>query len=512
MRRDDSTGACALAVSIRPEFTRVSRENPAECHVLVSLGGRHAEPSEERKPLRLAVAADLSGSMQGVKVEYLRASLQALVRQLTVRDRITIVAFSSSVWTVAPPTACDDLGRARLEAMIDTMTTHSCTNLSGGALEAVAKLREMMGEAGAGDAIGRVLLMTDGLPNEGVFEHDQLVSLLQKACGRDTALSAFGYGEAEGPGHSMGDYDPVLLDQIARACGGNYHHINGPDRVAAALGQELGGLMTVVAQAVKLRVHPNDNVAVTQVLNDLDVETREGVTTINVNDMFAGEQKAVVLRVSLPSFNKSVAGARPRKRVLAVHAEWIDARTALTALHEEALHLEFVAPGQQDTVPDAQVHKQVALLRAADKQRQATEAARRGEFDTAQRHMQEAVALLEACELFATDNELRQVHGLMKAMAERYTPEQFDGRVYQRGVALSRAMHSKRATMDGAVEAVYASPMLHDFSEHMKDVAEEILVRKRGGKRAKKAGAPPQPPEAAEPPAGAGYRKTRSKR
>ena len=148
MTHSASQGTPALSVSIRPEFSTLNREAPGESHLLLSLAGRQPAATEQRKPLRLAIAADLSGSMSGDKMEYLRASLLALVNQLTAADQVAIVAFSTSVWTIAPPTACGESGRATLDTLIDTMEATQSTNLSGGALEAIATLRRMMDAAG----------------------------------------------------------------------------------------------------------------------------------------------------------------------------------------------------------------------------------------------------------------------------------------------------------------------------------------------------------------------------
>lgn len=105
-----STGAAALTASITPEFQKLNRENPAEPHILVTLKGRAPQVGEERKPIRIVAAVDHSGSMAGKKVEYLRASLRALVRQLSDKDYLGIVAFGDNAWVIAEPTRCDQKG------------------------------------------------------------------------------------------------------------------------------------------------------------------------------------------------------------------------------------------------------------------------------------------------------------------------------------------------------------------------------------------------------------------
>lgn len=456
-------GAAAIMMAVRAEHQKLDRENPGSTHFLAKLEGRKATPDEARRPLRIAVAADLSGSMAGRKIDYLQSSLQALVRQLGPQDKLAIIGFSTTVWTVAGPTACGGAGRALLDGLIDRMIPTASTNLSGGAIEAIAQLRGMMDDADAEGAIGRVLLMTDGLPNEGVREPGALVELLRKACGGTIRLSAFGYGGSEG------SYDPDLLSAIARACGGDLHHIEGTDGVAQAIGRELGSLMTVVAQSVRLRITPGPGVAIERVLNDLDAETQpDGSLLVRLDDAYAEQESAVVLRARI------APGPSGVRQAVAVRAEWIDATTGAAESAEQAVDLDFVAPGAQDKSPDPEVEKQVALLVSAEEQRAAVEAADRRDFEDAKRRMDNALTVLASCSLYGADDELGRVHRVVARLSVEFDASSYGAHAKQRAFAMRRSLHRKSASMaEPELQFLYDKGGKAFHAEKMRAEAEE---------------------------------------
>lgn len=470
---NSNKGAAALTPTLTPEFQKLNRENPAEPHILVTLKGRDPQEGEERKPLRIVAAVDHSGSMAGRKIEYLRASMRALVRQLSDKDYLGIVAFGSETWVVAEPTRCDQKGRETLLTQIDTLGATSMTNLSGGATEAITMLRNV--DVNREDSIERVFLLTDGCPTAGVTQDDALVTLIKKAAGEDVDLTTFGYGD-DTLGGIGGSYNPELLQAIANACRGNFHHITNPDAVPKALGTELGGLMTTVAQNIKVTFDLKEDVSVMEVLNDFDVksDTDGRKTTISVDDVYIEEEKAIVARLKVPSFNKA-AGGRPKKNLGIVEVQWLDVHKGEIETVKLELKLDFVKPGEADTKADPQVEKQVALLKAAEAQREAIEKANQGDFQGAQLVMNTAADGLKACALFASDSELKGVHGIYMANIGDYQAGSYNEAVRQKGTSVLRAMHTKRDAGAGLFADHYGNIGTRGMSQALcADVGEQM--------------------------------------
>lgn len=473
MPRDTREGTPALTVSVTPEFTKLNREAPAETHVLVNLTGRQTDETETRKPLRIAIAADLSGSMSGSKLDYLQASLQALVEQLGPEDEMAIIAFSTDVWTVASPTRCTASGRQALAIQIDQMRTSACTNLSGGALRAIQTLRDMMRDPSAAGASARVFLLTDGLANTGISRHEELVPLLGRTCGEDVTLSTFGYSFDDSP--YGGGYDPELLTSIANACGGNFYHVGQLDGIAESLAVELGSLAAVAAQAVTVRIEPRPGVTVNGVLNDVRMHRDDTGATIELTGIATEDEKAIVFRAGLPTFNRSVAGARPRKKVMTIVVEWVDARTGEPCRSEHPLNLEFVAPANADTRPDPLVEKQAALLRAAREQHEAMQCAGHGDFDRAQSILRACLESIRRCALFNEDAELQHIHRLLDGLAKQVVPQEFGEHVFRRGTAARRGMMEKKMMFVGETQSPYARKRDLQRIREMKERTEKLV-------------------------------------
>src|SRR4029077_7143482 len=239
----------SITLSARLEKSKIALSKKHELHLLVNLEGQKLEG--KRKPLCLGVAIDLSSSMQGRKVEDAKSGLLKLVDHLTDQDTLTIIAFSTSVWAVLEPTRMTQEAKDKVKTEIQAMHTHSSTNLSGATLETYAQVRKAA-EKKLKDSVSRALLFTDGHPTAGDCSQSGLVAIA-KGRPEDTNLIAFGYGE---------DYNAELMTQMAKGAGGEAYHIKTPDEFGPTLGRVLGGLLTCVAQNVKLTLKMKPDVKI----------------------------------------------------------------------------------------------------------------------------------------------------------------------------------------------------------------------------------------------------------
>jgi hypothetical protein len=92
-------------------------------------------PATTRAPLRLVAVLDKSGSMRGDKLGLLTQTMLFMLRNLSERDALGLVAYDIEVSVLAPLTHCTASGRRRLEAALNRLRAGTQTNLSGGLLE-----------------------------------------------------------------------------------------------------------------------------------------------------------------------------------------------------------------------------------------------------------------------------------------------------------------------------------------------------------------------------------------
>ena len=78
--------------------------DPAETQVLIRVQAPLPPPdhSHERLPLRLALVLDRSGSMRGRPLQEAKACAQAIIRRLTVADRVAVIAYDNNAEVVVP--------------------------------------------------------------------------------------------------------------------------------------------------------------------------------------------------------------------------------------------------------------------------------------------------------------------------------------------------------------------------------------------------------------------------
>src|SRR5436853_1708435 len=73
----------------------------------------------DRPPLHLALVLDTSGSMEGEAIDHLEAAAADIVNNMTDRDTLAVVTFSSHAEVLVPATELRGPGRARALAAID---------------------------------------------------------------------------------------------------------------------------------------------------------------------------------------------------------------------------------------------------------------------------------------------------------------------------------------------------------------------------------------------------------
>ena len=370
----------SLILSARLEKSKVVREKSHTLHLQVNLEGKKIEG--KRKPLSLGVAIDLSSSMAGAKAEDAKAGLEKLVDHLTGDDTLTIIAFSTSVWTVLEPTRMTQEQKDRVKAEIRAMHTHSSTNLSGATVATYEQVRKAA-EKRLKEAVSRALIFTDGCPTAGDCSPEGLVRLA-KGRPEDTNLICFGYGE---------DYNAELMTQMAKAAGGEAYHIKTPDEFGPTLGRVLGGLLTCVAQNVKVTLKMKPDVKILEVLNDFDVEANDKKTeaTITVDDVYSEEKRRVLCEIELPAMDNS---SRPFKYGTAV-VEYQDLVANEKRTEELSLEVEYVKEADADKESDKEVAEQLAVIKAAKAQEEAMKLAQQGNFAGAQSVIRGAAMALQ---------------------------------------------------------------------------------------------------------------------
>ena len=243
------------------------------------------DPSRRRPPVNLAFVLDRSGSMGGQnKLGLAKQAVVEAIHRLDPDDRFAVVTYDDQLEVVVPASTASPADRRRAAQALERVDARGSTNLHGGWLTGC----EQVASALAPDGINRVLLLTDGLANVGVTDHEELVRVAGTVRERGIGTSTFGVGT---------DFDETLLQGIADSGGGHFYFIGDVAQMRDHITSEVGETLEVVAREVVLELVLPDGVRV-EALSPFRLDPHAGGARVHLGDMVSGQVVSVVLRVT----------------------------------------------------------------------------------------------------------------------------------------------------------------------------------------------------------------------
>ncbi len=207
----------------------------------------YAVPADERKDVSLTFVIDVSGSMDMEnRLELVKRSLELLVEQLGRRDQVSIVVYGSEARVVLEPTRGDDQ-RAILRA-IRSLQPEGSTNAEAG-------LRlgyKMASRAFNSEVINRVVLCSDGVANVGATGAGSIWEEIERYAREGITLTSVGFG--------MGNYNDVLMEQLADNGDGFYAYVDDINEAERLFVDNLTSTLQVIAMDAKVQVEFNPEV------------------------------------------------------------------------------------------------------------------------------------------------------------------------------------------------------------------------------------------------------------
>jgi Ca-activated chloride channel family protein len=264
----------------------IAREVPSQRVLELVVIPPSANTSHIRPALNLALVIDHSGSMGGEKLTYVKRAAAHVLDLLQEQDRVAIVAYDETVTLVSPSKLISQAARAELKASIRAIETGGMTNLSGGWLTGCQEVAAVAHEGG----LNRVLLLTDGLANEGMTDLEELGVHAGQLLMRGVATSTFGVGE---------DFNEHLLEHMANQGGGRFYYIDHPQTIPAIFEQEFRELASITARNVEVRLDIPAGVAV-QVMGSWRMENANNQLHIWLGDVAEAQRREVYVKCLTP--------------------------------------------------------------------------------------------------------------------------------------------------------------------------------------------------------------------
>lgn len=326
---------------------------------------QHTAAAGKRVPLNIALVLDRSGSMSGEKLAYCKKAAQFVIDNLDASDRVSIVIYESGVRVLLPATQATN--KEQIKRLIEGVQVAGGTCMSCGMLNGYSEVKKFFQQ----QHVNRVLLLTDGLANEGISAPRSLDSIANKwAVNERITLSTFGVGA---------DFDEKMLTDLAEYGIGNYYYIDNPENIPPVFNKELKGLLEVVAQDASITLQLPDGVSLEKVYG-YKYEQKGNTVIIPYRDIFSEELKSVLVEVKLTrpaiaplSFNSVFAFSDAVKNQ---KGQQITSSVTLQPTIDYAM---------VDNNMDEYVLQQVAVFKSNDLLEEAMDKADKGDFQGAEK-------------------------------------------------------------------------------------------------------------------------------
>jgi Ca-activated chloride channel family protein len=257
--------------------------------VLVRVTPPEVDAGIGRRPkLNLSLVLDRSGSMEGEKMLRAREATSYCIDQLLPVDRLSVVIFDNIIEVLIPSQLAEN--KAQLKGRLSEVFARNSTALHEAWVRGGIQVSEHLTES----AINRVVLITDGLANEGLTNTDYIVSQSKGLMERGVSTTTIGIGD---------DFNEDLLIPMAQAGGGNSWHVKTADDMQRIFAVELEGLIAQIAHTITLGLVPADGVRVSDVLNDFEMNETGRYRLPNLQ---AGAPVEVVVQLRVPAQSAGV--------------------------------------------------------------------------------------------------------------------------------------------------------------------------------------------------------------
>ncbi len=175
-----------------------------------------AQPSKPPRipmPLNFCMVLDHSGSMQGAKLQNMKAAARRVIDMLAPQDIVSLVVFDDTVHVVLPATPVVD--KTALMAQVDTISEAGGTAMSLGMQAGQVELEKHLGA----ERLSYMLLLTDG---QTWGDEDTCRSIARSLGQVDVRITALGLGA---------EWNEQLLDDLAEATDGTSDYIAEPSAI-----------------------------------------------------------------------------------------------------------------------------------------------------------------------------------------------------------------------------------------------------------------------------------------
>ncbi|KAG6788141.1 hypothetical protein POTOM_004195 [Populus tomentosa] len=259
-----------------------------------------------RAPIDIVNVLDVSGSMAS-KLILLKRAVNFIIQNLGPSDRLSIVTFSSSARRILPLRTMSGSGREDAISVVNSLSATGGTNIVAGLRKGVRILEERRQH----NSVASIILLSDGCDTLSHNTHNRLeyLKLLPTSIFPSNNASGEESRQPTFPIHTFGfglDHDSAAMHSISDESGGTFSFIESIDILQDAFARCIGGLTSIVARDVQLKVRSASPGV--QILSTPSGRHKNKIfdqghqAMIDIGDLYAEEEKEFLVFLSIPVF------------------------------------------------------------------------------------------------------------------------------------------------------------------------------------------------------------------
>lgn len=302
---------------------------------------------EQNLPLNLCLILDRSGSMNGKPLEIVKAAAVNLIKKLTERDRISVVAFDHRAKVIIPNQLVSD--PSQIERQIDTLVADGGTAIDEGLKLGIKEIA-----AGKQNTVSQIFLLTDGENEHG--DNQRCLKLAQLASEHNITINTLGFGE---------HWNQDVLEQIADSAGGSLTYIEQPEQAIAEFEKLFTRVQTVglTNAYLMMELMPEVRLAELKPVAQVSPETVElpiqlegNYFTVRLGDLMIDCERIILV-------NLYIYPEEPgQQQIASVQIRYDDPSLGKEALFSEIFPIEVEVQEQYQPKPNPEVHHSVLAL------------------------------------------------------------------------------------------------------------------------------------------------------
>ena len=288
---NNSTSAGDRLLAVTTEVVQDKVLKGGDGRVTVSLNLTAARlPAIENDPAQaadLVIVLDRSGSMEGQKLNDARQAVIGLLDQLGPDDRLALVTYSNGVQTQSGLVSMNEANRRLLTSAVEHLHAGGGTNLGGG----LKRGMEVLMHAPSDLRQRKVILISDGLANQGVTDPNALGRMASAAVENRFSISTVGVGL---------EFNEMLMTAIADQGAGHYTFLEDPQVFAQVFETEFQATRHVAAANVEIRIPLEPGVHLVGA-GGYPIRHDDGAAIIHPGNLLSGQSKTLYLTLEVPT-------------------------------------------------------------------------------------------------------------------------------------------------------------------------------------------------------------------